>query len=60
MDGFDWLDIFARVSPKHVISVVVVTYFVLLCLHFGPAWDLFDWAVQQRVRQITDSVLSVH
>ena len=60
MDGFDWFDIFARVSPKRVLSVVVVTYIGLLCLHFGPAWDLFDWAVQQRVRQITDSVSSAH
>ena len=56
MDGSDWFDILARVSPRPVASIVVVAYIGLLCLHFGPAWDLFDWAVQQRVRQIVDSV----
>ena len=60
MDGFDWFDVFARVSPKGVLSVVVATYVSLLYFHFGPAWELFDWAVQQRVRQITDSILGAH
>lgn len=60
MDGFDYFDILVRLSPRRVASVVVVTYIGLLCLHFAPAWDLFDWAVQQRVRQVTDSVTSLH
>ncbi len=60
MDGVGYFDIFVRLSPRRVASVVVVTYIGLLCLHFGPAWDLFDWAVQQRVRQVTDSVASLH
>lgn len=58
MDGFDWFHVFTRLSPRRVVSIVVLSYVALLCFRFGPAWDLFDWAVQQRVQQITDSVLT--
>jgi len=58
MDAFDWIDVFTRVSPKRVASALLFGYTCLLCAQFGPAWDLFDWAVQQRVRQLTDSVLA--
>ena len=56
MDAFDWFDIFTRVSPRRVVSIVVFIYVAMLWLHFQPAWDLFDWAVRLRIRHITDSL----
>lgn len=56
MDAFHWFELFAHVSPRRVVSIVAFTYVGLLYLHFEPAWDLFDWAVQLRVRQIMDSL----
>lgn len=60
MDAFAWFETLTRVSPRRVASIVVASYVGLLCLHFEPAWDLFDWAVQQKVRQVTNTVLNPH